>query len=327
MSQPRESLAPEEEPIFNIGAVSRMTSIPETTLRAWERRYDFPQAARTGGGHRLYSEQEVARLQWVKSRLDAGMQISQAIRVLRHSQRDGQDNPLAEPPELAPAESEGAQTFDLIRCRLLEALLAHDSLTADQVIAEAYTLFSLESLILKIIGPVLSDIGEAWHSGAADVASEHFASNYLRYRLFQWMDVAPPAYRVKPVVLACAPGELHEGSLLMLAVLLRRLRWPVIYLGQTVPLAELARFLESVDAAVVVFVAMTEETAHALVGWPQWLNDAAKTNRPIVSYGGRGFVENLHLSEQVPGVLLGETLQEGVTTLNRMLHKMNPLLY
>ena len=51
-----------EEPIYNIGVVARMTGIPVATLRVWERRYQFPTAERTEGGHRLYSERELVRL-------------------------------------------------------------------------------------------------------------------------------------------------------------------------------------------------------------------------------------------------------------------------
>ncbi len=31
------------EPLYNIGVVSRMTGISMATLRAWERRYEFPE--------------------------------------------------------------------------------------------------------------------------------------------------------------------------------------------------------------------------------------------------------------------------------------------
>lgn len=33
---------------------------------------EFPEAGRTAGGHRLYSESEVSRLRWVKSTIDEG---------------------------------------------------------------------------------------------------------------------------------------------------------------------------------------------------------------------------------------------------------------
>src|SRR5689334_10503440 len=88
MSQQHDT--PGQTPLFNIGAVSRMTDIPEATLRAWERRYDFPKSARTSGGHRLYSQQEVMRLQWVKQQLDQGIQVSQAIRALQQTERDNE---------------------------------------------------------------------------------------------------------------------------------------------------------------------------------------------------------------------------------------------
>ena len=85
-----------DEPIYNIGVVSRMTGIPVATLRVWERRYKFPKSSRTAGGHRLYSERELLRLRWVKSTIDQGMQTSQAIRALRSREREGRI------PELAP---------------------------------------------------------------------------------------------------------------------------------------------------------------------------------------------------------------------------------
>ncbi len=327
MSQARDDYSPDEEPLFNIGVVSRMTDIPETTLRVWERRYEFPESSRTAGGHRLYSQQEVLRLQWVKQRMDEGMQISQAIRALQRAERDGEllhsQYPAAQGPVRGNA---GDDPLEVYHHRLFEALVQHDTEQANQVLAEALAVFPLEYLILNVIGPTFYDIGEAWSKGQVDIATEHFATNHLRHHLMMWMRTAPPAYDVNPVVLACAPGELHEGSLLMLAVLLRRLRWPVIYLGQTMPLPELAAFVNDVDASVVVFVAMTEERRGRWLIGRTGCRMPLEGKRPVVGYGGRIFIERPDLAEQIPGLLLGATLQEGVATLDRTLHEMNPLL-
>ena len=326
MSQGRDDLPTDEEPLFNIGAVSRVTDIPETTLRVWERRYEFPNAARTAGGHRLYSQQEVMRLQWVKQRLDGGMQISQAIRALRRAEQE--ENPLHSqfPAMVVVRGDDNSDPLEVYHQRLVEALLQHDAEQANQVLAEALAVFPLEHVILDVIGPVFYDIGEAWSKGQVDVATEHFATNHLRHHLLMWLRTGPPAFHVNPVLLACAPGELHEGSLLMLAVLLRRLRWPVLYLGQSMPISDLAAFVADVEPSVVVFVAMTEEPARALGDWPHWLPDAAETQRPAVGYGGRAFSAQPEIIEQVPGIFLGNTLQEGVTTLDNLLHQINPLL-
>ena len=112
----------------------------------------------------------------------------------------------------------------------------------------------------------------------------------------------------------------------MLGVLLQRLRWPVVYLGQSMPLTDLAAFVDSIEPSVIVFVAMTEETAQALLDWPRHLPRVARTGRPVVGYGGRAFTDHPELMEQMSGVSLGKTLQEGIDTLNRLLHELNPLL-
>jgi len=84
-----------EEAVYNIGIVARMTGITENTLRMWERRYHFPTPIRTEGGHRLYSPQQVARVQWVKQRIDEGMQTRNAIQALEQSEAAGQfPNPM-----------------------------------------------------------------------------------------------------------------------------------------------------------------------------------------------------------------------------------------
>jgi DNA-binding transcriptional MerR regulator len=326
MSQPRDEFTPNEEPLFNIGAVSRMTDISETTLRVWERRYDFPNSTRSAGGHRLYSKQDVARLQWVKLRIDEGMQTGQAIRALQHTEREGGSMPVPLSAQPFAAGEGHRDALGKYHERLLDALLLHDAELSNQILAEALVLFPLEYLLLNVIIPTFYDIGEAWSAGRIDVATEHFATNHLRHHLLVWMRIGPPAYHVNPVVLACAPGELHEGSLLILAVLLRRLRWPIIYLGQTMPLSDMANFIDEVEASVIVFVAMTQETAHALAEWPHWMPNAARTKHPLITYGGRVFSEQPALAEHMPGLLLGETIQEGVETLDRILHDLNPLL-
>ena len=112
MNQFEAEKTPQREPLFNIGAVSRMTEIPEATLRVWERRYQFPNATRTGGGHRLYSQHEIRRIQWVKRQIDAGMQASLAIQALYRTEQDNsqplaaQETPLPNPEKTTSTETE-----------------------------------------------------------------------------------------------------------------------------------------------------------------------------------------------------------------------------
>jgi DNA-binding transcriptional MerR regulator len=313
-----------DEHLYNIGVVTRMTGISMATLRAWERRYDFPESGRTAGGHRLYSERDIMRLRWVKGRIAEGMQTAQAIQALRHQEISGQ---VAEEPSY-PIVEEKAQAIDQkitlhhYQDQLLKALLKRDLNKSDQILGEALVLSTPEDLILSVIGPTMAAIGDAWEKEHISIAVEHLATNFLRQRLLMWMVSGPPPQNRAPIVLACAPGDFHEGSLLMLGALLRRRRWNVAYLGQAVPLPDLASFVHDIQPLAVVLVAMLEETASELVEWPQWMPEAANTGKPLVCYAGRIFTQKPEWQLRVPGTYLGSSLQEGLEKLENLIQHL-----
>lgn len=310
-----------DEPLYNIGMVARMTGIPVATLRVWERRYGFPTAARTPGEHRLFSEREVLRLRWVKARVDEGMQTGQAIRTLQHVQEEGRFPDILAAP--APRPQAADPSLAAFHNRLLHLLLASELQQADQLLGEILTLFPLEDLILDVVVPTLHDIGAAWLAGEISIAVEHLATNYLRQHLLMWMMTGPaPFDGLPPTLLACAPDEWHEGSLMITGVLLRRRRWPVAYLGQSVPLPDLADLARQIRAPAIVFVATLEKGAEALTEWPTYLPHAASTGRPLVAYGGQIFNDEPEWREKVPGLFLGETLREGLELLDSQLRTM-----
>jgi MerR family transcriptional regulator, light-induced transcriptional regulator len=310
-----QSSSPTAEAIYNIGAVTRLTGIPVTTLHAWERRYDFPHpSGRTAGGHRLYSEKDVTLLRSIKAQIGQGLTARQAVTAVQKMDLEGR---------LPGFSIELPGTIDLSspspagRAQLAEALFQHDLMGADQLLAEMLAFSSPEEITLNIIGPVLAELGEAWEAGRITVSDEHLASNYLRQRLLMWLVTGPPPREINPIVLACAPGEWHEGSLLMLAVLLRRRGWPVAYLGQNVPFADLAVFVEQVQPPLLVLVGMLEDTARALANWPKWIKPSK--DRRLVTFAGRAFVLQPELKNQVPGIYLGDTVQAGLVKLEELL--------
>ena len=294
-----QSSSPTSEAIYNIGAVTRLTGIPITTLHAWERRYGFPHpSGRTVGGHRLYSEKDVTLLRSVKAQIGQGLAARQAVTAVQKMDLEGRQpgNPVELPGTVSlPSPSPAG------RAQLAEALFQHDLRRADQLLAEMLAFSSPEEITLNVIGLVLAELGEAWEAGSITVSDEHLASNYLRQRLLMWLVTGPPPRTANPIVLACAPGEWHEGSLLMLGVLLRRRGWPVAYLGQNVPFADLATFVEQVQPPLVVLVGMLEETARAIAEWPRWIKPAE--GRPLVAFAGRAFVLYPELNRSPASIL------------------------
>ena len=70
-------------PIYTIGAVSRMLDVPVGTLRSWETRYGMVRPARTPGGQRLYSRDQLAQLQFLKQQMADGATPAEAHRLFQ----------------------------------------------------------------------------------------------------------------------------------------------------------------------------------------------------------------------------------------------------
>lgn len=307
-----------EEPLYNIGVVARITQISIATLRAWERRYNFPETKRTPGGHRLYSDKDILRLKWVKARIDEGMQTAQAIYALRHQEYESK---WVSETEWIPAPQQRREKNFLshFHTLLLKALFNHDLDGANQLLGEALGLSSIEEALSELIVPTMVSIGEAWKRGDIDVATEHLATQFFRQQLLLWMASGPPPRAISPIILACAPGELHEIGLLMLGVLLRQRRYPIIFLGQSVPLKDLADFVEDIRPSLILLTAVTEETVQQLVEWTKWMPEVARLGKPLVGYGGRIFTLEPSWRTRMPGVFLGEDLSEAVEKIEQIL--------
>ena len=308
-----------EEPLYNIGIVTRMTDISMASLRAWERRYGFPESKRTLGGHRLYSERDIVRLKWVKERNGEGMGTSQAIIALHHQEKSGHLSIESKPIIPIDSHSGGESFLDVYRERLLQAVLQGDLVKANDILGEALVLSTPDILVLSMIAPVMAQVGNSWEINQINAATEHLATNFLRQRMLMWMLSGPPPRLVPPLVLACAPDEWHEGSLLILGTILRRRGWPIAYLGQSVPLPDLASLVHEINPMMVILVAMTEQTASHLSDWPRWFSNKATSGKPIIGFGGRIFTIDPTWRTRVPGVYLGDTFEDGLMKIEQLL--------
>ncbi len=86
-------------PRFKIGAVERLTGIPASSIRVWERRYGAVEPGRSDSGTRYYSENDVERLKLIRELTDGGDAISEVARLpldaLRERRREFAQGPGA----------------------------------------------------------------------------------------------------------------------------------------------------------------------------------------------------------------------------------------
>lgn len=303
-----------ETPKYRIKAVSQRTGVPPVTLRAWERRYGLLTPHRTRSNYRLYSDQEVAMLRWLKSRVDAGLPVRVAAEQLQALQQTGYW-PEALPP--LGGSDDVVQSPSVFSTQLYLALIGHDETRASQILSQSHAVFDLTTICLDIITPCLVEVGEAWHRGDVRIATEHFASSFLRGRLLALYQTYPLARGSKRVLVGCAPGELHEIGSLMLALFLRRAGHRVDYLGQDVALEDIQAYSRSEPCSLICLSASMPSTALQLEGF-----DASLTGiqpRPGFGFGGRAFNDDPALRNQIQGVFLGESSAFGSVHATRLL--------
>jgi DNA-binding transcriptional MerR regulator len=254
-----------DEPAYlRIGELSRRTGVTPELLRAWERRYALLEPRRTEGGFRLYSFEDVRRVQAMREHLARGVAAAQAAALAVRA-------PAPEPAGPLPAGA-GA---DLGR-----ALDAFDDAAAQAAFDELLARYSVSGVLRDVVLPYLYELGERWSRGDATVAQEHFATALLRGRLLGlargWDQGAGPR-----AVLACAPGELHDLSLIVFGLALRGRGWRITYLGPDTPLASVAEAADALDPSVVVVVAIASES---LAGGREVLESLA-ARRPLALAG------------------------------------------
>ncbi|NIH16180.1 MerR family transcriptional regulator [Serratia symbiotica] len=78
---------------YSIGEVAQLCDINPVTLRAWQRRYGLLKPKRSEGGHRLYDNEDVARIRTIRIWIERGVPINMVKALLDgKAQRDHSAN-------------------------------------------------------------------------------------------------------------------------------------------------------------------------------------------------------------------------------------------
>ena len=218
-----------------IGEFARRVGVTPELLRAWEQRYGLLQPVRTPGGFRLYGEEDAERVARMRQALDEGLSAAEAARVALEA--------AGSPDRL----------IEDARARLMSAIEYYDEAAVQAVLDDGLAAFGLEAFVRELILPILTAVGRGWEGGRVEISQEHFASNLIRGRLLSlarlWGRGLGPI-----ALLACAPGEQHDISLLVFGLILRSHGWRIVFLGADTPLSTLQQTARTTGPAVIVLV-------------------------------------------------------------------------
>jgi DNA-binding transcriptional MerR regulator len=320
-----------DTPVFNLKAVVRETGLKPDTLRAWERRYGIPTPQRASSGHRLYSENDIEMLHWLVARQEEGLSISRAVELWQRlseagelptapAGRAGQPTYLA--PGGGPHTPAGGNAGGLpagvvaeMLERWVDACLQFDEQGAEQVLSQAFALFSPETVCFDIIQAGLARIGEGWYLGRVTVQQEHFASALALRRLESMLAATPPPTRPGRLLVGLPPEEQHTFVPLMITLLLRRRGWDTIYLGANVPVESFAETLEKTRPTLVILTAQQLHTAASLAE----MGEVLLQQRVPLAFGGLVFTRVPAVVKAIPGHYLGPRLDGMVPNLEQLM--------
>jgi methanogenic corrinoid protein MtbC1 len=143
--------------------------------------------------------------------------------------------------------------FDELRREFMSAAAALDVEEAERTLLRATLLVDERTLALEILAPILREVGSRWEAGTMKVCHEHAASSMIRNviggllarrRQFNGQG--------RVTVLTATPsGELHELGAALMALLAAGRGFRVIFVGASVPVADLVLAAKSTGATIV----------------------------------------------------------------------------
>ena len=235
-----------------IKVVVRRTGLSAHVIRVWEKRYRAVEPARTETNRRLYSDEDIARLQWLQQAVQAGHSIGRIARLstaelVKLVSAEQAVAPLAQ----KPTDSAGGEPGEFLE-RALAAVQRLDAVALEEQLVRASIALSQWHLFQEVVQPLMERIGQMWHEGTLRIADEHLASAVVRSFIgnlrasFQVSATAPHVVATTPA------GQLHEMGALFASVVATSEGWNSTFLGPNLPAEEIAGAVAQKGAKAVL---------------------------------------------------------------------------
>ena len=248
---------------YPIQVVARLTGLSPHVIRVWEKRYGVVVPHRTATRRRLYTEKDIDRLKCLAKATEAGHSIGLIAKLkdTELSRLSGENgvsvgnngggaldggspggNGRVSSPAAAPSERVMAGR-DIESGLVLAALNATREFSGSElnsVLERGALQFGLNGVLQRVVCPFARGVGELWQRGEMTSAHEHFASGQIRDFLARTTRVYGNVEGAPRAIVATPAGQIHELGAVIVAAAAAHAGWRVIYLGVSLPAAEIA---------------------------------------------------------------------------------------
>lgn len=229
---------------YSIKDLERITGIKAHTIRIWEKRYDILNPERTSTNIRYYCNDDLKHILNISVLVKNGHKIS---KIAMLNEQELNQKILELNNIRAPERSGQIET-------LIVAMIDMDEVKFEKVLNNSILKIGFEDTLFTVIYPLLNKIGILWQIDSITPIHEHFISNLIRQKLYTAIDGLHAERNPgnKTFLLVLPQWELHDMGLLVYNYLIRKKGHKTIFLGQGVPLKDLAAINTQIDPDVLV---------------------------------------------------------------------------
>ncbi|UUY10514.1 MerR family transcriptional regulator [Pseudomonas sp. J452] len=300
MSQPDDYQAALAQGYLPIREVARSTGVNPVTLRAWERRYGLVVPYRTPKGHRLYSQDHVARIQAILTWLARGVAVGQVKELLE---------------QRVPASAAGSNLWDELRQALLQSIERQAERQLDEHFNRALALYPPHTLCQQLLLPLLEELDQRWHGAPFGAQLQRvFFHSWLRSKLGARLYHHNRQQQGAPLLLVNLCNLPLEPNLWLCAWLASSAGCPVEVYDWPMPLAELAIAVDNIaPRALLLYASQALDAAQIRRELPR-LNSACAVPLLLAGPAAQIHADELH---NLPGLHLAA----GPMAADRLLHQ------
>lgn len=231
----------QQEELFPIREVSRVTGVHPVTLRAWERRYGLIQPTRTDSGHRLYSAADIESVRSILAWIERGVSVSKVGKILARSHAIKMPAPVY--VEVTASE------WGEWQARIREAVGAFDGAQLERLYGQVFSTYPLLVVFQDIFVPVWQEL--LLRRDEVGRSSEWlFLDAFLRARALQRLQLSGAGRG--DVLLAALPGHCRELELLVAGLLMGSADVAVQVLALGQPVEELGLVCSRINPQALV---------------------------------------------------------------------------
>ena len=271
---------------FGINVISTACGVMPHTIRTWEKRYQVFTPERSEGGHRLYSEVDLAKAKLIVALIEQGHTISS---LARHSLQDLRSLLVVNKGE----DSELGKMFTSVETKRLLQHLANFNI--DMVASGMQHLrlsIGVKEFIFKIVLPVMQEIEKLYLKGMYSVTQEHIISTIVGDQLHQ-INLSNQGPNPDRIALSTPEGNLHELPILIAEIICHVNRFSTNYLGASHPAECLSEAVNALKCKIIVMGVISSDQWNYEKKIIPYLRSMDKylKNKVIVMLGGGSEVD------------------------------------